>query len=86
MDLPEREKKRILAAQRKLVRKLKLTRKFNDKQARRILIAHYKKNNNKWDSNEARKQFSRLMDSRWTIHERLVRFQGEKKNPEFDSP
>ena len=86
LELPKNIERLVIQAHDRQVRKLKLIRAFNDKQARKLLRNHYNKNGNKWTSPVHKKEFQKLMDSRWLVHQKLVKIQGEQKDPEFDSP
>src|SRR3989442_6737772 len=78
-------KKQLARLQKKGLEKartLKLVRKFNDEQARRVFIAHYIKNGRKWDSKVTQKQFNHLMETRHRLHERIARLVPEKVEPD----
>ncbi len=86
LKLPKNIERLVIQAHDRRVRTLKLIRAFNDKQARKLLQNHYKKNGDKWTSPVHKKEFQKLMDARWDVHQKLGKLQDDDKNSEFDSP
>ena len=76
----------VIEQTRAASKELKAERRTTDRQARKILIAHYLNRGRKWDSAQNRRMFRALMKRRQEMSRRIYRLGGEKKEKEFDSP